>query len=81
MTYVGMLWHKNLSTGLCKLAILKDPSLEIITIYLVCYTPRNGRYNLLDQSVNQSGFFSQRKFLETAQQNFIKLCSYEGHAV
>ena len=26
-------------------------------------------------------FFGQRKFLETAQQNFIKLCSYEGHAL
>ena len=33
----------------------------------------------VSQSVRQSCFSCQRNFSETAQQNFLKLCSYEGH--
>ena len=33
------------------------------------------------QSVRQSCFSCQRYSSETAQQNFVKLCSYEGHNV
>ena len=33
------------------------------------------------QSVSQSCFSCQRNSSETAQQNFVKLCSYEGHNV
>ena len=46
-----------------------------------------GGYNFLDPSVRlsvcesvlQSCFSCQRNSSETAQQNFLKLCSYEGH--
>ena len=42
-----------------------------------------GGYNVFDpsvsQSVRQSCFSCQRNSSETAQQNFMKLCSYEGH--
>ena len=48
-----------------------------------------GGYNVFDpsvslsvsQSVCQSCFSCQRNSSETAQQNFVKLCSYEGHNV
>ena len=33
----------------------------------------------VSQSVHQSCFSCQRNSSETAQQNFMKLCSYEGH--
>ena len=35
----------------------------------------------VSQSVRQSYFSCQRNSSETAQQNFVKLCSYEGHNV
>ena len=50
-----------------------------------------GRFNVFDPSVSQSVglsvshsfsqscFSCQRQSSETAQQNFVKLCSYEGH--
>ena len=48
-----------------------------------------GGYNVFDlsvsqsvcQSVCQSCFSCQHNSSETAQQNFVKLCSYEGHDV
>ena len=35
----------------------------------------------VSQSVGQSCFSCQRNSSETAQLNFLKLCSYEGHNV
>ena len=35
----------------------------------------------VNQSVRQSCFSCQRNSSETAQQNFVNLCSYEGHNV
>ena len=35
----------------------------------------------VSQSIRQSCFSCQRNSSETAQQNFVKLCSYEGHNV
>ena len=35
----------------------------------------------VSQSVRQSCFSCQRNSSETAQQNFMKLCSYKGHNV
>ena len=35
----------------------------------------------VSQSVGQSCFSSQRNSSETAEQNFMKLCSYERHNV
>ena len=35
----------------------------------------------VSQSVHQSCFSCQRNSFETARQNFVKLCSYEGHNV
>ena len=35
----------------------------------------------VSQSLHQSCFFCKRNSSETAQQNFMKLCNYEGHDV
>ena len=35
----------------------------------------------VSQSIRQSCFSCQRNSSETAQHNFVKLCSYEGHNV
>ena len=35
----------------------------------------------VSQSIRQSCFSCKRNSSETAQQNFVKLCSYEGHNV
>ena len=57
--------------------------------FIIPHATSCGGYNVFDpsvsqsvrQSVRQSCFSCQRNSSETAQQNFLKLCSYEGHNV
>ena len=66
--------HPNLATDLQ------------LCFYLIApHATSCGGYNAFDQSVSQSVrqscFSCQRNSSETARQNFLKLCSYEGHYV
>ena len=60
-----------------------------LPIIIIPHATSCGGYNVFDpsvsqsvsQSVRQSCFSCQPNSSETAQQNFVKLCSYEGHNV
>ena len=79
--------------GCCRVIVCQStiPSLSIcLSIFnsFLLIIPRASScrgYNVFDPSISKSvspsvlGFFYQRNSSETAHQNFVKLCSYEGH--
>ena len=83
-------WHMQLGWREFKLLQVKD-HFWISSMYfhyvviIIPHATRCGGYYVFDpsisQSVSQSCFSCQHNSSETAQQNIVKLCSYEGHNV